>query len=205
MADDALPLVDLLNGLGFETATTQARAREILVAARLTTPTKQAISAGKQPRVEAVLREHFVVTCSSSGCRPPMDGREHVVVHDRRLCWMCGGSDNRRTVETAAKLFEAAGIRRLVIVGGSPSVHDELRQLAPSTWEMRVIDGTDRRTSDSARSDLRWADLVLLWGSSELDHKVSELYSGRNVVHVRRRGISALLEEAIRFAGNRRK
>jgi hypothetical protein len=204
MADEAVPLADLLLGLGFETPTTQARAREALVAAHLTTPTKQAISAEKRPRVEAVLRERFVVTCSSPGCSPPPDGRERILVHDRHRCWICGGSDNRRTMETAARLFEAAGIARLVVVGGSPSVHEELRQLAPPSWQMRVIDGTARRTSESARGDLRWADLVLLWGSSELDHKVSELYSGRTVVHVRRRGIAALLEEAIRFAENRR-
>lgn len=204
MAEEALPIVDLLIGLGFETAATQALAREALVAAHLTTPTKQAISSGKLPRVEAALRERFLVTCSAPGCRQPDDGRELVRVHDRRRCWICGGSDNRRTLETAAKLFEVAGIRRLVVVGGSPSVHDELRQLAPPAWELRIVNGTERRTSEAARADLRWADLILLWGSSELDHKVSELYSGRNVVHVRRRGIAALLEEAIRFGENRR-
>ncbi|MFN7134692.1 MAG: hypothetical protein ACK4N5_21615, partial [Myxococcales bacterium] len=50
-----------------------------------------------------------------------------------------------------------------------------------------------------ARADLEWADLVLVWGASELDHKVSRHYTDvppaakRKVVQLARRGIAALL------------
>ena len=63
--------------------------------------------------------------------------------------------------------------------------------------------GTERRSLAQARQDLEWAELVLLWGGSELDHRVSTLYSGsppplrRKLVHTTKRGIAALLESAV--------
>ncbi len=95
-----------------------------------------------------------------------------------------------------------------MVVGGSPSVHEELRTLAPADWELRLVVGTERRTADAARADLRWADLVLIWGSSELDHKVSAHYTSsgslsQNVALVNRRGVAALLERATRFVRDR--
>jgi len=67
-----------------------------------------------------------------------------------------------------------------------------------------MVDGTERRTGDRARADVEWADLVLVWGASELHHKVSWLYTQvpqplrHKVVHASRRGIAALLAEAVR-------
>ena len=63
---------------------------------------------------------------------------------------------------------------------------------------------TLRRTADRARGDLEWADLVLVWGATELHHQVSTHYTAaapplrRKVLHVPRRGVAALLAEAIR-------
>ena len=88
------------------------------------------------------------------------------------------------------------------IVGGSPAVREELAALEPAL-ELRLVDGTERRTAEKAKADLTWADLILLWGASELHHKVSMLYSNaapplkKKVVHVAKRGIAALLSEAV--------
>jgi len=206
MADAALDLVELFAELGFESTAAQTLAREALVAARLTTPTKQGIAESKRPRVEETLRGRFLVTCGTAACARTLGDRQLIVAHTRQRCWICGGSDNRRAVDDAAAVFRRHHVRRIVVVGGSPSVHDELRQLAPSDWELRIIDGTERRTGDAARNDLRWSDLVLIWGSSELDHKVSGHYAGskelaKHVVLVNRRGIAALLEAAVRHLG----
>ncbi len=66
-----------------------------------------------------------------------------------------------------------------------------------------MVDGTERRTAERARHDLEWADLVLVWGATELHHKVSEHYThgppalNRKVIHVARRGVTSLLDEAM--------
>jgi hypothetical protein len=202
MRETALAIADLLNDLGFDSPAAQARARDALVAGRLTTPAKLGIAADKRPRVEELLRATFLVTCGAADCGRSAAGREVVVAHDRRRCWICGGSDNRRAVDRAAAIFRERGIRKIVVVGGSPGVHEQLRELAPGEWELRLIDGTERRTSEAARFDLRWADLVIVWGGSELNHKVSAHYTGTGpqydrVIAVSRRGIAALLDGAV--------
>ena len=117
----------------------------------------------------------------------------------KSACEYCGGSDNLRAARRFARLCRANAIRRLVIVGGSPSVHAELETLKAPEWELRLVSGTDRRTTDKARADLDWAQLVFIWGSSELDHKVSRLYTDspgadrRKLIAVARRGVAALL------------
>jgi hypothetical protein len=94
-------------------------------------------------------------------------------------------------------------VRRVVIVGGSPAVREELEAQLGGHVELRMVDGTERHTADKARHNLDWADLVLVWGATELHHKVSGHYTGgppsvsRKVIHVTRRGVAALLAEAV--------
>ena len=43
---------------------------------------------------------------------------------------------------------------------------------------VRMIDGTKTRNLKSATADTGWANCVVLWGGTQLDHKVSTLYQG---------------------------
>jgi hypothetical protein len=191
------------NGFGLQQA--RLSARTALEEAGLTRPGKQRISAQKLPRVRKVLQERFVLHCAEPACSgyAAGTGREAVLCDPKSACERCGGSANARA---EAALLESAGrhgLRRLVVVGGSPSVREELERSLGADIELRMIDGTERRTQDRARSDLEWADLVLVWGASELHHKVSWLYTQgppqqrRKVVHVTRRGVAALLAAAV--------
>ena len=210
MADTALELSALLTELGFDSAATQQHARAALIEAKLTNPSKSRIDAAKRPRVEELLRSKFLVTCGSPDCAREGNGRELIRATDPRHCWSCHGSANLRASQSAIDAMKRGGIRRLVIVGGSPSVHDELRDFFEGAIELRLVNGTERRTLDAARADLRWADIVLLWGSSELDHKVSTLYANQRdqtqgtILHVSRRGIAALLDAVVQHVSRKR-
>jgi hypothetical protein len=191
-------------GWGLPEARQQARAA--LERAKLTRPGKQRISEEKLPRASAELAARFFLHCESADCQEAarQSGRTPVRADPKSACEGCGGSDNRRAVASFVEACGRHGIRRLVVVGGSPAVREELiRGLSPPI-ELRAIDGTERRTSDRARSDVEWADLVLVWGASELHHKVSWLYTQvppplrQKVVHVAKRGIAALLAAAVR-------
>lgn len=159
--------------------------------------------------MEALLSERFLVTCGAPDCARDAAGREVVAAGDPHRCHVCGGSANRRAVLRAAQTFARHGVTRVVVVGGSPAVHEELQKLKPPEWSLRLVDGTQRRTGDLAKADLKWAQLVIVWGSSELDHKVSTLYMGQRdpaagaVITVNRRGIAALLEAAVRHFDGR--
>lgn len=194
-----------LSAQGFDLPEGRTLAREALEGAGLTRAGKSRMSAAKEDRARGVLDAQLYKHCATPACATAAarSGRTPVLTAQRTACASCGGSDNRRAQEALVSACRRAGIRRLAIVGGSPSVREELRDALSDRLELRLVDGTERRTLAQARLDLEWADLVLLWGGSELDHRVSTLYTGapaplrRKLVHASKRGIAALLESAV--------
>ena len=92
--------------------------------------------------------------------------------------------------------FVACGWSRLCVVGGSPSTREDLRRLVGEQLGLRLIEGTRARNQADADADCAWADLVVLWGSTELAHKVSERYRGKHIITAPRRGVADLAREA---------
>lgn len=183
----------------------RARARAVLEEAGLTRPGKQRMSEPKLLKAAELLDGRFFSVCSDGACLKvaQASGREPLRVEPRSHCARCGGSANRRAEVAFVESCRRHGVRKVVVVGGSPAVREELEEKLGREIDLRMVDGTERRTSDRARSDLDWADLVLVWGATELHHKVSGHYThggpaySHKVVHVVRRGVAALLEEAM--------
>jgi hypothetical protein len=194
-----------LSSEGFDLPAGRTLARAALETGGLTRAGKTRMSAVKEDRARSLLDAQLYRHCSTPACvaAAARSGRTPVPIAHRTGCTSCGGSDNRRAEEALVSACQRAGIRRVAIVGGSPSVREELRDALSARLELRLVDGTERRTLAQARLDIEWADLVLLWGGSELDHRVSTLYTGaspalrRKLVHASKRGIAALLESAV--------
>ena len=218
---DTLERAKLLAELGYGHPQASLRAVEILTAANLTNPRKTGIAAAKRERVQAVLQQALLRLCArcmaqgqahgqahglgqghhTSG---PDEDREAVPTQDQRHCERCGGSANRLAVDRAAAACRRSGIRRVVVVGGAPGVHRALTDLWPSDVELRIVPGTDRHVGRQARTNLEWAGLVVVWAATELDHKVSTLYTDgkpKNVIVATRRGIEALAERIATHLG----
>jgi hypothetical protein len=190
----------LLAELGYSHPEAQREALAVLEAARLTNARKSRIALAKRERCQAALAAALVRRCDRCGRRDgPADGRRPVPVGRADECDVCGGSPNRLAVRDAATAFRARGLARLAVVGGSPAAREELRELWPADLELKLVDGTGRHDRKAASAVLRWADVVLVWGSTPLDHRVSTLYTaapagGAGVVGVTRRGVEALAE-----------
>jgi hypothetical protein len=190
---------------GITSPESRAHARSALEEAGLTSSRKVRISEPKLPRAEQVLVERFFRVCAASTCQQVAkeSGREPLTVEPRSHCENCGGSNNRLAEVAFLEVCQRRGVRRVVVVGGSPSVRAELEEKLGGRLELRMVDGTERRTAGKAQSDLEWGDLVLIWGATELHHKVSSHYTQpgtphrHKVVHVARRGVAALLEAGI--------
>ncbi len=190
---------------GITPVDSRARARAALEEVGLTRPGKVRISEPKLPQAEQVLAERFFRVCGAPACQQVAQGsgRALLLVEPRSHCERCGGSNNRRAEVGFLEVCRKRGVRKVVVVGGSPSVREELEAHLAGAIELRMVDGTERRTASKARGDLEWADLVLVWGATELHHKVSTHYTQpgttyhHKVVHVVRRGVSSLLEAAI--------
>jgi hypothetical protein len=183
----------------------RVRARAALEEAGLTRPGKQRMSDPKLVKAAEVLAGRFFAVCADGACLKvaQASGREPLRVEPKSHCERCGGSANHRAEVAFVESCRRHGVRRVVVVGGSPAVREELEEKLGHQIDLRMVDGTERRTADRAKSDLDWADLVLVWGATELHHKVSGHYThggpaySHKVVHVVRRGVAALLEEGI--------
>ncbi|MBS1152683.1 MAG: hypothetical protein H6Q89_4381 [Myxococcaceae bacterium] len=191
---------------GYGLPPARALAHAAIEEAGLTRAGKLRISNEKLPRVLGVLRERFCLHCSTPECIgfARASGRAPLLCDPKPACERCGGSSNRGAEADLIEACAKAGMKRLVIIGGSPAVREELEGALGSALQLRMIDGTERRTIDNAKADMQWGDLVLLWGASELHHKVSMQYTNlsqpelkRKLVRVQQRGIAALLHAAI--------
>jgi hypothetical protein len=203
-APNDVAIDDLLASLGL-TGGNAARARALLEAERITNPRKRRLSLAKVERATAAIDARLARLCASCASRFAPDGRELVVVPGP-ACPRCGGSRNEGALVDVAEACAAAGIARLVVVGGSPDVRRELKALRQHV-ELRLVDGTERRTRAEAQRDLAWADLVVVCGSSELAHRVSTLYTGDRgptpVVTAARRGVEAIGAAVVEHARRR--
>jgi hypothetical protein len=194
---------ELLRSLGYGLPGSLLRARAELEAQGLTHPKKARISEEKVPRVEAALAARFAVLCPDPECaRSAARGREVIPAEPLAACEHCHGSGNRRAFVRLTAAARRRQVRKFVVVGGSPALREELREGQAPEWELRLVDGTERHTLRQAEANLEWADLVLVWGATELDHKVSKLYTDatgaqrKKVLQVARRGVAALLNAA---------
>lgn len=198
-----LEIEAVLEDLGFVGENARL-ARAELEAAGLTNARKKRISSVKLEAVRRVLGEKFILLCARASCRAGAPA-DRIVLDAARpaVCEVCAGSPNATEVGRAITALGQRGLRRIVVVGGAPSTREELRGLFGDRLELRLVSGTDRRSARDAKSDLAWADLVVIWGGTELDHKISNLYTdarqGR-VVTCPRRGIAALAETLTRAA-----
>ncbi len=201
-----------LAGLGFAPGPPRTAARAALEEAQLTRPNKARMSTQKLERAAAQLAARFTLHCASAACTEAArrSGREPLLAATKAHCPYCGGSDNARAARDLLAACARAGVRRVLVVGGSPAVREELHAVLGEQLALRTVDGTERRTQERARGDLEWADLVLLWGATQLDHKVSAHYAHPpaalrgKLVQVARRGIAALLTAAVEHLGRRR-
>jgi hypothetical protein len=199
-----IAIAEFLASLGLGEANA-VRARALLEAEGITNARKTRISIDKLDRALDALDAHLARFCASCSERTDAAGRDVVIV-PAAVCPRCGGSRNDRALAELAQACEAAGIRRIVVVGGSPNVRRELGALDGSL-ELRLVDGTERRTRAEAERDRAWADLVVVLGSSELAHKVSTLYTRAGgaapTITVARRGVEAIAGAIVEHARRR--
>lgn len=196
---------DMLTSLGL-TGREAERARAVLEREGITNPRKVRLSVLKIERARAAIDCVFARLCHDCEARVLIDGRQLVRVRPD-VCARCGGSRNDRALDELRQACDAAMVRQLVVVGGSPNTRRELAALT-GKLELRLVDGTERRTRTQADHDLAWADLVVVCGGTQLAHDVSLLYTrpkaSTPVITATRRGVEAIVSAVVQHLGSRR-
>ncbi|AGP34757.1 hypothetical protein [Sorangium cellulosum] len=145
--------------------------------------------------------------CADCMKLPAKPGIRAVEIGTDAVCDMCGSSANKRAALAMIEAFRTRGLRRLLVVGGGPGTAEDLRRLLAGEVDIRIVDGEGHRNAAKADADLRWADVVAVWSSTILSHKVSKLYTDRRdafggkLVTVPRRGVAALCMAVIEKVG----
>jgi len=203
--DDALLIDALLAELGYDTPHARARAREVLHNAGLTRPGKQGIASSKRQRVELALSAAIIRVCGKKceALARKSDARAPVIVAGA-TCELCAGSNNRRAALECARVMQENGVTRLLVLGGAPGVWHELTAtLEPLGITIEIVDGTKRSHSQrEAMQKMMRAQLMIVWGSTELRHAISSLYTeetpaGLRKITVARRSVEALCNAII--------
>lgn len=195
---------DLIAGLGY--ASHHEEALAAIAEAGLSNPAKERISVAKTEEVRRVLEARFLLCCGRGDCqaaaRQADGGRTVARTASPERCEVCGGSPVERAVAEMRAACAKAGWERLCIVGGSPNARRQLEGSVAAPPALRLIEGTTARTRGQANADLAWADHVVVWGATQLGHKVSRLYSADpKATSLAKRGVQELCLHVAEAAG----
>ena len=200
---DVVALESTLTSWGFSSASALALARERLQAVGLTRTGKRNISVAKLDRARSHLANELLRLCSSAACALASAGDQRTVVPVSSTdCEVCCGSRAVGAMEAMVRSLYTAGLRSVVVVGGSPAAHAELRAgLAGKGIDLVLVDGTRHPGTARARALVDQADLIVIWTSTILDHSVSSLFNRYGfefkTLFVSQRGVGSLAEAVV--------
>lgn len=147
--------------------------------------------------------------CSAVACRTVARLNRWVVVSSSAArCSNCRGSDNRRWFQLMALQLKRAGRERVLVVGGAPDCHADLKRLLRDTprLKLKIVDGEKRLDASRARALVRGVDVIAFWAGSVLPHAVSDLLkdAARSEPHLVRavtptgaRGVASLCQAVL--------
>ena len=190
---EVVKIAAVLTRLGFRHEMSQAAARKEMESAvpPLTRAGKQNIHSTKVPCVRELLagRRRRCAWCVDEPGVP--DDAIRVAPTD---CDVCRGSGQACRIARSARAAKAAGLRRIVLVGGSPASDREVEtMLTRADLQVRIVSAGSPVNARRAREAEYWADIVLLRCPTEIQHSTTNLFQGsRKVTRVVTRGLDGV-------------
>ncbi len=185
----------------------QKSAREALSRAGIISsrPNRTNIASEKVDRAREALEAAFLWHCGNGDCRRQAEASPSLLV-DQAHCTICGGSKDRSSLTSMASALADANVSRVLVVGGTEAKTREIREKSPPGVEWRFVDGTRSKDDRYFRHNRRWAEIIVIWGSTVLDHRVSSHFESKGddrVITVTRRSIGALADAVVEHLNRR--
>ncbi|MCA9711683.1 MAG: hypothetical protein KDK70_37960, partial [Myxococcales bacterium] len=181
----------LREALGQRGVDDQDEAAEVLLAVLGQAPGELLDHLRVEPALVERLEDRVALVCERAECQP--SGSAAVLRVAAERCEVCGGSDIRAAWEELLRASRRAGITRLVIVGGSPRYHTQLRSLSRGTdLKLDLVPGHSKPGRRRARNSV---ERVVIWGATIVAHGTTAAYEhlGDRIIRVPHRGISTML------------
>ncbi len=201
------PIVVFLQSMGISGTDEQAIARGILEKNGFTRPGRVNMATAKEDAARDSLESQLAFHCSSNSCFATLndlvagEGGRRMLLVERDACEVCQGSADRKALSELAQAMGKRGLSRVVVLGGTNRKASRIRELTPAAIEWRFVDGLKRISSKEAASDLDWGDVVVIWATTPLLHRVSNLFArGPRTITAPTTGIAALAKEVAKFA-----
>ncbi len=202
-----ISIARMFKDFGIATPGAQRAARESLASAGIISrrPNRTNIAAEKVGRSRDVLEAAFLWHCGNGDCRRQAEASLSLLV-DQAHCSICGGSKDRSSLTAMASALAVHHVSKVLVVGGTEAKTREIREKSPPGIEWRFVDGTKSKDDRYYRPARLWADIIVIWGSTVLDHRVSDHFEAKGdhrVITVTRRSIGALADAVVEHLNRR--
>jgi len=138
--------------------------------------------------LEKIFDRQLRKTCSDSLCNRTTLAEKRIPLRvDRDTdCAVCGGQKDRRWFAQMNLECRRAGVRRLLVVGGTEPVHDRLRELSEgSTVDLRLLAADEDSSPARVGSRVEGCDAVVVWSGQVVDPRVTTAYTEAAQTHHR--------------------
>lgn len=202
-----VPISQMLREFGIGDVASQQLARHSLaewgIIARLN---RQRIAVYKRDGALEALSESFLWHCRNGDCRTAARDTARAaglppLLVEQPHCSVCGGSRDVSALARMSAALTAVRLSRVLVVGGTDNKRREILEKSPPGVEWQFVDGKAARPDRLLRAHREWAEVIVLWASTVLDHRVSAHFPAKGdarVITVPRRGIAALSDAVTR-------
>lgn len=144
------------------------------------------------PAIQRMVQGRMARVCGHPQCNlmAQNDDRVRVRVAEQD-CEVCGGDRDQRWFARLVRECGRAGVRRLLVIGGSAGTQKALRELSQGQpVDLRLVDAEDEVHPARVRGRVEGCDLLVLWSELVVPELVSDAYAtaarseGRPVITV---------------------
>ncbi len=192
------PIPRMLSKYGITANDAQQLARQFLYDRGVIgkNPGRPSMAAHKIEYAIKELYDAFSWHCNNGNCRRAAARDNPKLLVERFACMYCGGSNDCCALRNLAVAMENVGKGRILVVGGTKAKWQEIENKSPDgrpNW--KFIDGTKAPPNRLLKGYHKWADVIVIWSRTPLDHRVSvhfDIKSDTRVVKAPSTGIASL-------------
>lgn len=174
-------IIRLLKGQGLEAFRQQVRVLQTLLADEATAlQLLKSIRQVDAPALEKLVEERLRRTCAHPLCNRVTRAADKIPlrVDDDRECAVCGGDPEKRWFHHMVQECAGAGVRRLLVIGGSDATQSRLRALSEGEpVDLRLVSADEEVLAARAAGRVEGCDALILWSRWVVPTHISEPYA----------------------------